>query len=94
MLRCTPPQSQSASQPAIYASFQPLSHMAERIMLPSMMLSGGRIGFVSPGNAELFAEIKVPIPLTSLRFCPSLPPTPTHAIIAHGQQSCSLRLEG
>ena len=51
-------QHHGASQPAIYASFQPLSHMAERIMVPCMMIAGGRIGFVSPGNAELFREVK------------------------------------
>jgi fatty acid CoA ligase FadD9 len=44
------------TQPAIHLSFQPLSHLSERMQLPTVMLHGGRAGF-SRGGAELMADM-------------------------------------
>lgn len=42
-------QNYGAVQPAVHVSFAPLSHLSERVMLPTTMLNGGQIAFVDPG---------------------------------------------
>jgi fatty acid CoA ligase FadD9 len=45
-----------AVQPAVHLSFQPLSHLSERMQLPTVILHGGQIGF-SRGGAEVLADL-------------------------------------
>lgn len=45
------------AQPAVHLSFQPLSHLSERMYLPSVILHGGRIGF-SGGGAHLLSDLR------------------------------------
>lgn len=44
-------------QPAVHLSFQPLSHLSERMMLPTMIRNGARVGFASGDAARLFDEV-------------------------------------
>jgi hypothetical protein len=45
------------AQPAVHLSFQPLSHLSERMYLPSVLLQGGLIGF-SSGGAHLLSDLR------------------------------------
>lgn len=46
-----------APLPAVHCSFQPLSHMAERVMLPIVLLGGGEVGFHTGNIATLYEDI-------------------------------------
>lgn len=44
-------------QPAVHLSFQPLSHLSERMLLPTVMIHGGQIAFAR-GGAQLFEDLR------------------------------------
>jgi fatty acid CoA ligase FadD9 len=58
------------AQPAIYLSFQPLSHLSERMFMPSILLQGGAVG-ISRGGAHVARELRAFAP-TGLGSVPRL----------------------
>ncbi|MCA9717409.1 MAG: AMP-binding protein, partial [Myxococcales bacterium] len=44
-------------QPAVHCSYQPFSHLSERMMTPVVLRHGGQIGFASGDPARLFDDI-------------------------------------
>ncbi|APR78413.1 Non-ribosomal peptide synthase [Minicystis rosea] len=45
------------AEPAIHLSFQPLSHVSERMYLPAVVLRGGLVGF-SRGGARVLSDLR------------------------------------
>lgn len=45
------------AQPSVHLSFQPLSHLSERMYLPAIIVHGGRIGF-SGGGLHLLSDLR------------------------------------
>ena len=56
--------SYGAAQPAVHLSFQPYSHLSERMMTPTIVRFGGQIGFASGDPARLFEDISLLRPTT------------------------------
>jgi fatty acid CoA ligase FadD9 len=63
-------QSYGMTQPAVHLSFQPLSHLSERMGLPTMVLHGALIGF-SGGGSHLLSDLRALEP-TSVSSVPRL----------------------
>ncbi|MEP7126349.1 MAG: thioester reductase domain-containing protein, partial [Byssovorax sp.] len=57
-------------QPSIHLSFQPLSHLSERMGLPTLLVHGSRVGF-SGGGAHLLSDLRELEP-TSVASVPRL----------------------
>jgi fatty acid CoA ligase FadD9 len=49
--------SYGVAQPAVHLSFQPLSHLSERMYMPAVILQGGLIGF-SGGALHLLSDLR------------------------------------
>jgi fatty acid CoA ligase FadD9 len=62
--------SYGVAQPAVHLSFQPLSHLSERMYMPAVILQGGLIGF-SGGALHLLADLRALEP-TALGSVPRL----------------------
>jgi fatty acid CoA ligase FadD9 len=45
------------AQPSVHLSFQPLSHLSERMYLPAILIHGGRVGF-SGGGLHLLSDLR------------------------------------
>ncbi len=45
------------TQPAIHLSYQPFSHLSERMTTPVVMRNGGQVGFASGDPARLFDDV-------------------------------------
>lgn len=63
-------QSYGITQPTVHCSFQPLSHLSERMYMPAIIIQGGLIGF-SGGGAHLLSDLQALEP-TSLGSVPRL----------------------
>ncbi|MFO0619435.1 MAG: AMP-binding protein [Polyangiaceae bacterium] len=63
-------QSYGVAQPAVHLSFQPLSHLSERMYQPAILLQGGAVAF-SRGGAHVMAELRALEP-TALGAVPRL----------------------
>ncbi|MFT3770844.1 MAG: thioester reductase domain-containing protein [Minicystis sp.] len=50
-------ESYGVAQPAVHLSFQPLSHVSERMYLPAVVLRGGLVGFAR-GGAHLLSDLR------------------------------------
>ena len=50
-------ESYGVAQPAVHLSFQPLSHLSERMYLPAVVMHGGLVGFAA-GGADLLADLR------------------------------------
>lgn len=46
-------------QPAVHLSFQPFSHLSERMMIPVIVQHGGQVGFSCGDPARLFEDISL-----------------------------------
>lgn len=56
--------SYGAVEPAIHLSFQPFSHLSERMMVPVVMMHGGQVGFATGDASRVFDDIAALRPTT------------------------------